>query len=188
MASGLPTPERNNADIDALDVNLDTIATWYAARQLPWGVRVPVEWELPIGRPLFTKRCFGLPLTRVLPRQPPGGIPIQPARAIDLDAYVSTDAAVFDDDPGLTRRWVTPVLGTSSFTHWLARANGAPPAWPTPCSTWASQPPTVRPRVEYLFHYMPERHHFEIDAPCPGEEASPCPSGPDSASSWRSIG
>ncbi len=31
----------------------------------------------------------------------------------------------------------------------------------------ASQSPTVCPRVEYLFHLMPERHHFEIDAPVP---------------------
>ncbi|MDP9933817.1 L-alanine-DL-glutamate epimerase-like enolase superfamily enzyme [Paenarthrobacter nicotinovorans] len=31
----------------------------------------------------------------------------------------------------------------------------------------ASQSPEVCPRVEYLFHHMPERHYFEIDTPTP---------------------
>jgi len=31
----------------------------------------------------------------------------------------------------------------------------------------ASQSPEVCPQVEYLYHHMPERHHFEIDTPAP---------------------
>jgi L-alanine-DL-glutamate epimerase-like enolase superfamily enzyme len=31
----------------------------------------------------------------------------------------------------------------------------------------ASQSPEICPRVEYLFHHMPERHHFEADPPAP---------------------
>lgn len=31
----------------------------------------------------------------------------------------------------------------------------------------ASQSPEVCPRVAYLYHHMPERHHFEIDTPAP---------------------
>jgi L-rhamnonate dehydratase len=31
----------------------------------------------------------------------------------------------------------------------------------------ASQSPEVCPKVEYLYHHMPERHHFEIDTPAP---------------------
>jgi hypothetical protein len=57
MASGLPTPIWNNADIEALDVDLEAIAAWYLARDVPWGVRLPSEWDLAIGQPLFTKRC-----------------------------------------------------------------------------------------------------------------------------------
>ncbi|MFC9462317.1 enolase C-terminal domain-like protein [Streptomyces sp. NPDC056983] len=31
----------------------------------------------------------------------------------------------------------------------------------------AGQSPETCPRVEYLFHHMPERHHFEVDPPAP---------------------
>jgi GNAT superfamily N-acetyltransferase len=126
MASGLPTPKWNNADIEALDVDLQATATWYAARDVPWGVRVPAEWDLPIGQPLFTKRCFGLPLTAAWPPPIAGGIQIQRAGVADFDAYVATDAAVFGDDPVLVGQWVAPVLGASRFAHWLARTDGTP--------------------------------------------------------------
>ena len=126
MASGLPTPKWNNADIEALDVDLQAMVAWYAARNVPWGVRVPAEWDLPIGQPVFTKRCFGLQLTAAVPPPRAGDIQIQRAGVADFDAYVATDAAVFDDDPVLTGRWVAPVLGASRFAHWLARADGTP--------------------------------------------------------------
>jgi GNAT superfamily N-acetyltransferase len=126
MASGLPTPKWNNADIDAPDVDLEAMAAWYAARNVPWGVRVPPEWDLPIGQPLFTKRCFGLRLTHPPAAQSASHIQIQRARVADLDAYVATDAAIFDDDPVLTGHWVAPVLGAPRFAHWLARADGVP--------------------------------------------------------------
>jgi GNAT superfamily N-acetyltransferase len=126
MASGLPTPKWNNADIEALDVDLQTMAAWYAARNVPWGVRVPAGWDLPIGQPVFTKRCFGRQLTAALPPPIAGGIQVQRAGVADFDAYVATDAAVFGDDPVLTGQWVAPVLGASRFAHWLARADGTP--------------------------------------------------------------
>ncbi len=42
----------------------------------------------------------------------------------------------------------------------------------------ASQSPEVCPRVEYLFHHMPERHHFEIDTPAPAGGTFALPSRP----------
>jgi L-alanine-DL-glutamate epimerase-like enolase superfamily enzyme len=42
----------------------------------------------------------------------------------------------------------------------------------------ASQPPEVCPKVEYLYHHMPERHHFEIDAPAPKGGAIALPTRP----------
>lgn len=42
----------------------------------------------------------------------------------------------------------------------------------------ASQSPEVCPRAEYLYHLMPERHYFEIDAPRPHGGTFALPAGP----------
>jgi L-rhamnonate dehydratase len=42
----------------------------------------------------------------------------------------------------------------------------------------ASQSPEVCPRVEYLFHHMPERHYFELDTPAPQGGSFALPSLP----------
>ncbi|MGH2585527.1 MAG: hypothetical protein ACRDJE_11490 [Dehalococcoidia bacterium] len=126
MASGIPTPKWNNADISSADVDLDAISAWYAARDLPWGVRVPVEIDLAIGEPLFTKRCFGLGKVDAPPAMAAGDLVVRRAGLEDLEAYIATDATVFDDDPALTRRWVVPVFGRPEFEHWLAYDDGMP--------------------------------------------------------------
>jgi len=79
----------NNADIEALDVDLEAIAAWYLARDVPWGVRLPAEWDLAIGQPLFTKRCFGMRHTDAPAPQATGGIHVQRAGDADLDIYVT---------------------------------------------------------------------------------------------------
>jgi len=126
MASGIPTPKWNNADVSSADVDLDAMSAWYAARDLPWGVRVPVEIDLAIGEPLFTKRCFGLAKLDAHPAIAAADLLVRRAGPEDLEAYIATDAAVFDDDPALTRRWVVPVFGRAEFEHWLAFGDGMP--------------------------------------------------------------
>ncbi|MFB8267539.1 enolase C-terminal domain-like protein [Streptomyces sp. NPDC055955] len=42
----------------------------------------------------------------------------------------------------------------------------------------ASQSPEVCPRVEYLVHHMPERHHFEADPPAPKGGTIALPTSP----------
>ena len=126
MASGLPTPKWNNADITAADADLDAVAAWYADRDLPWEVRVPLELDLAVGDYLFTKRCFGLEQPDALAVARPSDIVVRRAGPADLDTYVAIDAAVFADDPALTRRWVAPVFGSAGFAHWLAREGGTP--------------------------------------------------------------
>jgi len=42
----------------------------------------------------------------------------------------------------------------------------------------ASQSPEVCPRVEYLFHHMPERHHFEVGTPAPKGGSFALPAAP----------
>jgi hypothetical protein len=86
----------------ALNVHLKPLVAWYAARDVPSGVGVPAEWDVPIGQPTLTKRCFGLPLTAALPPPRAAGIQVQHAGVADFDAYVATDAALFGDGPVLT--------------------------------------------------------------------------------------
>ena len=126
MASGLPTPKWNNADVTAADADLDAVAAWYAARDLPWGVRVPVELDLAVGERLFTKRAFGLERADVLQGAGAMGVLVRRAGPADLEAYDATDAAVFGDDPALTHRWNAPVLGLVGFEHWLALEGDKP--------------------------------------------------------------
>jgi hypothetical protein len=129
MASGLPSPGWNNADIEALDADLEALAAWYAVRDVPWGVRLPAEWDVPIGTPLFVKRCFGLQLATSgrLPAVDVGTpVRIERAGVADVATYASVDADVFGIEPRLARRWVEPVLGVPGFAHWLARSNGEP--------------------------------------------------------------
>jgi ribosomal protein S18 acetylase RimI-like enzyme len=126
MASGLPTPKWNNADIESVDVDLEAVEAWYAARDVPWGVRVPEEWDVPIGQRLFTKRCFGLERRDAVPRSNRGGVTVRHAHSSDLRAYAATDAAAFGDDPPLTMQWLAPVLGRDGFRHWLAEIDSEP--------------------------------------------------------------
>jgi L-rhamnonate dehydratase len=42
----------------------------------------------------------------------------------------------------------------------------------------AAQSPEVCPKVEYLVHHMPERHHFEVDTPAPKGGAITLPTRP----------
>lgn len=119
MASGIPTPKWNNADITAGNVDLDALAAWYAARDLPWGIRVPVELAIHLGKPLFIKRCFGLespaPHWAGVP-----GVEVRLAGRSDLGAYVDVDAGAFGEASSVSRRWVEPTLGRRGFDHWLA--------------------------------------------------------------------
>jgi hypothetical protein len=39
-------------------------APGFAARGMPWGLRVPLEYSLAVGEPLCVKRCMGLDIVR----------------------------------------------------------------------------------------------------------------------------
>jgi N-acetylglutamate synthase-like GNAT family acetyltransferase len=126
MASGLPTPKWNNADITAADVDLEAVAAWYATRALPWGIRLPVELDRAVGERLFTKRAFGLERPDALRVAAAGSMRVRRAGPADLDAYVATDAAAFGEDVALTRDWNAPVVGLPAFAHWLALEGETP--------------------------------------------------------------
>jgi GNAT superfamily N-acetyltransferase len=126
MASGIPTPKWNNADVTEPAPDLEAIAAWYAARDLPWGMRVPVEIDLPVGEVMGPKRCFGLradglaQLVEQVQTRGPERIRMRLLGLDDLEAAVAAEATLFGDEAGYARRWIEPVFGHASFVHWVA--------------------------------------------------------------------
>ena len=126
MASGIPTPKWNNADITEPVPDLEAIAAWYAARDLPWGMRVPVKIDLPVGEVIGPKRCFGLGpdgLARMVEQVQTEASERVRVRLLgrgELEAAVAAEAALFGDADGYARRWIEPVFGHASFVHWVA--------------------------------------------------------------------
>lgn len=119
MASGIRTPKWNNADITSGDPDLEALTDWYRARDLPWGIRVPLELDIGLGTPVFVKRSFGL-RRLTADAVDMAGIEIRLATKDDLQAYVAVDSAAFGEDAGLSRQWVEPTLGHPGFNHWIA--------------------------------------------------------------------
>jgi ribosomal protein S18 acetylase RimI-like enzyme len=125
MASGLPHPQWNNGDVvDALLVDLDAVAGWYAGRGVPWGVRVPAGVAWPHGRHLFRKRLMGLTPEGFAPTLPPAGLTLRRAGPVDADAVLSVDAVAFEAPDDVERPWVEPLLAQPGVTVCLAEDEG----------------------------------------------------------------
>jgi hypothetical protein len=130
MASGIRTPKWNNADVTHEQVDLEALSVWYAARGMPWGLRVPLEIPLAVGEPLFVKRCMGLVASSGTESglrlfDPPGGVEVRRIRVDERDRFVALDAAAFGEDPTTARAWLAPQFGVAGFDHWVAEIAGA---------------------------------------------------------------
>jgi hypothetical protein len=130
MASGIRTPKWNNADVTHEQVDLEALGAWYAARDVPWGLRVPLELSQDVGEPLFVKRCMGLMVSsgaesglRLFDRA--GGVEVRRIRADERDRFVALEVAAFGDDPATARAWLAPRFGVAGFDHWVAEIAGA---------------------------------------------------------------
>ncbi|HEV2895097.1 MAG TPA: hypothetical protein VG411_15185, partial [Actinomycetota bacterium] len=122
MASGIRTPKWNNADVTHEQVDLEALAAWYAARGMPWGLRVPLGISLDVGEPLFVKRCMGLMVSsgagsglHLFDRA--GGVEVRRIRADDRDRFVALDGAAFGEDLATARAWLAPQFGVAGFDH-----------------------------------------------------------------------
>lgn len=120
MASGLPTPKWNNADITGADFDRDSVVDWYAALDVPWGIRVPLELDVDLGEPLFEKRCAALLPTSFRPQVAPEGISVRRATTGELATYAAVELERFGGDEDLERRWLAPAIGAPGFRHWIA--------------------------------------------------------------------
>jgi hypothetical protein len=130
MASGIKTPKWNNADVTHQQVDVEALRAWYAARGMPWGLRIPLELSLAVGEPLFVKRCMGLVVSsgaesRLRRLGPAGGVEVRRIRADERDRFVALEVAAFGDDPATARAWLAPQFGVAGFDHWVAELAGA---------------------------------------------------------------
>lgn len=126
MASGIDHPQWNNADVDdpaAADV--DAMREWYAAKNVPWGVRVPAGAAWPHGRLLFGKRLMGLDLAG-FDAPVDADVSIRPAGPRDLDAVLHVDVIAFESEADLERQWMGPHLLTPEAEVAVAELDGEP--------------------------------------------------------------
>ncbi len=128
MASGLAHPQWNSGDVvDPAVVDIESVRAWYAARDVPWGVRVPVGLRWPYGRKVVAKRNMGVLAADLRLTAPPPQVEVRTLRADDLDPFVSIDAEAFDDDnPHALRAWTAPMVGADGFLPVLAHLAGEP--------------------------------------------------------------
>ena len=127
MASGIKQPKWNNADATASDVDLEALTAWYSARDLPWGMRVPLELTVELGTPLFVKRCAGL-LLEAFPGSANqlGDVRVRRCEPGFATAYAGLDASVFGSDLAESQAWVYPQFDAPGFRHWIAEVGGMP--------------------------------------------------------------
>lgn len=125
MASGIPLPQWNNADVTGPDPDLEQLSAWYGQLGMPWGVRVPTDLDhlVDVGEPLFVKRGFGATSRILVPPDRAArddGLTVRRARWEELDRFVHAEVAMFATPRSLARRFVEPVFGRDGFEHWLA--------------------------------------------------------------------
>jgi hypothetical protein len=125
MASGLPFAQWNNGDVTEADVDEPAMRAWYAARGVPWGIRVPLDLTVDIGTPRFVKRCFGLDASGFRNAgDQPGDLAVARLGPDELERFAQAEAAVFGGDVAGARRWLEPVFGRPGFEHWVADRHG----------------------------------------------------------------
>jgi len=131
MASGLPEPRWNNADVDDASLfDVAAAASWYAAvangAGVPWGARVPAGRRFDHGRLLFRKRLAAVLPGALRPPAPVPGLVLEEVRAGDVGRMGEVDAAVFDLDVELSRAWIGPQLASARHHVVLATLDGGP--------------------------------------------------------------
>jgi GNAT superfamily N-acetyltransferase len=131
MSSGLPHAMWNGGDVvDPDRIELEAIRAWFASRAggagVPWGLRVPARWTLPIGRRVVHKRCMALEREGFRPAAPPAGVTIALAGPEQLETVARVDATAFGDPLERNRAWVAPHFGASQVEVALATRAGEP--------------------------------------------------------------
>jgi len=124
-ASGLPARPWNNGDVDdPAVVDVDRVRDWYAALDLPWGLRVPTGARWGWGEPMFHGRMMSLTRTAFRPAFTAAWLTIAAAGPAELDDAAGVDLAAFGGQPNLTRAWLAPQLQSGPVTTMMAWSAG----------------------------------------------------------------
>lgn len=126
MASGLPQPQWNGADVTTDQPDLEGARAFYAERGLSLGVRVPEGMAWNAGRHVLDLRLMGLEPRDFAPAGEVAGLAVRVAVPADLETVVELDAAAFGGDREIVRPWIAPHLGAPGFTVALAELDGEP--------------------------------------------------------------
>jgi len=128
MSSGLPFRQWNSADLGQAGADLDPARAWYAAKGVPWGIRMPAGLSPLPGKPLLHRRYMGLrPDTFVPAPQPPDRtVDIRPAGPADVEMVAEVDAAAFGDDLAPALQWLAPQLADPGWQVYVAYVDGRP--------------------------------------------------------------
>jgi ribosomal protein S18 acetylase RimI-like enzyme len=127
-ASGIAEPRWNNGDVTAADADIEGARAFFAARDAPWGVYVPMDMPWTQGRLLFGMRLMAL---HPAEHRPAGGVPglgLRVAAPADVSTVVGIDAEAFEEEPELERQWLEPNLSAPGCTVALAELDGQPVA------------------------------------------------------------
>jgi GNAT superfamily N-acetyltransferase len=128
MASGLPQPQWNAADVTSPYPDIEAARAFYAERGLPLGVRVPAGMPWNAGRHVLDLRLMGLRPRAFAPADEVPGLALRVAGPADLETVLDLDAAAFGDDREVTRPWIEPHLTAPGVTVALAELDGEPAA------------------------------------------------------------
>ena len=123
MASGLPHPQWNSADVTAADADLEGARAFYKRHGVPWGVCVPAGIPWSAGRHVMTQRLMGLDRGDFRPAPAVPGLRIRAAQERDFETLRGVDTAAFGEDNGA---WLAGQLGRAPVVHALAELGGAP--------------------------------------------------------------
>ena len=127
MASGLPHPQWNGADVTGPDADLEGARAFFAARHAAVGrARAggdPVECR-PEAVPDAADGPDGAATSVPAPDVP--GLALRAAAPADIEPVLAVDAAAFGVDPRLQRPWLEPHLGAPGITVALAELAGEP--------------------------------------------------------------
>jgi GNAT superfamily N-acetyltransferase len=127
MASGLPRPHWNNADVTGPDPDLEAAHAFYAERGLPWGIRVAGRpWQH--GRHVMRQRLMALTRHSFQPARALEGLRLTLAGPGEVESVAAIDAAAFGEDPQTHCPWIEPHLGATCVETALAALGGGPVA------------------------------------------------------------